>query len=330
MSYRDMLKKKKKDLVKRHEESYKRKDGMQFGTIFQNVPEGLPFWKCGEARHEIDVIPWVAGDNVPMVAPGEACYVLDLWVHQRVGATNDPYVCPSKNFKKPCPMCEYLEDQRQKGIRLSKEEYSQVAAKRRTIYLVWVHDDVTQEDKGIQLWEISHFFFEMNVAEIAKEAPEDGGMNIWTDLDDGKSVMFTRKGSGKDNTKYFGHKFVDRRKVIPDNLLEPFKDFRMDDIINMHPSYDEIKQAFYGGEDEGSDAAAEEQELQESQQTQDASDTCPHGAQFGEEFNQYEQCDDCPVWDNCKVEFDRTHEPAPQTLVKKEETKAQPLKRRPR
>ena len=311
MSYMDKVKSGRGDLIKRHEESYQRKDSVsQYGSIFKKIPDEMSFWKCGEGRHEIDVVPFFAGPNVPLIQEGEMTYVLDLWVHQRVGATNDPYVCPTRNFQKPCPICKYIADQKQKGIRLSKEEYGQVAPKRRTIYLVWAHDDQKEEDKGLQLWEVSHFFFEMNVAEISKEAPENGGMNVWSDPIEGSSVMFTRKGAGQDNTKFFGHKFVERRKPIPEDIMEQ-ANFHLDDIVEMHPSYEDIEKAFYGG-----DAVAEDVKQREVDSDPDMDPTemqCPIGVEFGKDFNGYEQCDDCPVLDDCKYDYD--HKWAPEEEV---------------
>jgi len=325
MSYLDKVQGKRRDLIKRHEEAYQRKDSSsQYGSIFKKIPDNLSFWKCGDGRHEIDVVPFITGPNVPMVREDELEYKLDVWVHQNVGATNDPYVCPARNFKKPCPLCNYIEEQKRKGIRLSKEEYGQVAPKRRTVYLVWVHDDQKEEDKGLQLWEIAHFFFEMNVAEIAKEAPANGGMNVWSDPVDGSSVMFTRKGSGKDNTSFYGHKFVERRKPIPEDILEQ-ADFHLDDIVEMHPSYEDIERAFLGGEVEETTETTSD-ENPEPDQLQ-----CPIGVVFGKDFNGYVQCDDCPVYDDCKYDYDHDWAPkeAPKPKPKPKQTQA-PIPRRAR
>ena len=138
----------------------------------------------------------------------------------------------------------------------------------------------------------------MNVSEIAKAAPSQGGVEAWTDLESGKSVVFTRKGTGKDNTKFYGHRLVDRRIPLTDEVINQTIDC-LDDYIHMHPSYDEISETFYGGQPE---EGAVDQPLDTSDppSQQEGSD-CPVRANFGEDFNKYEECDECPVYDDCKA-----------------------------
>jgi hypothetical protein len=178
------------------------------------------------------------GEN-PITEKGDFDYILDLFVHQNVGPMNQPYVCPWENFRKACPICEYI-----KANRLPKEEWSNVRAKRRSIYLIWNRTSVEEEKKGVQIFDAAHFFMEEKLEEIAK-LPRGGGYITFSDPDNGKSVCWSRKGAGKENTQFIGHKLVDRESRIPDWVLE--KTFPLDEVINMHPSYDEIKAAFYGG-----------------------------------------------------------------------------------
>jgi len=249
-SIRDKFKKQKENLLKRHQEQVDTKDDKQsYPTIFdaEKIPEGIGFWKCGKGDHIIDIIPFFAGSQHPKVSDGELSYVVDLYVHQTVGAMKEPFVCQTKNFKKPDPICEYISNNR-----LPVEDWKKIAPKRRTIYLVWVHDSPEEEEKGLQIWEVAHYFFENHVDEIAK-SPRGGGAIAFSDIDTGKSIAFSVKITGKykdaagvdrDSVSYLGHRFVDRDDPIPDDILNQI--FSMDEVINMHPDMDQMRTAFHG------------------------------------------------------------------------------------
>ena len=245
MSFRDKMKKRKGGLKKRHNEKVKDTGGGRYPTIFNRdkIPEGVEFYKCKEGEHLVDIIPFMAGtdmpfdeSNRPVTSEGDLDYVLDLFVHQNFGKLNNPYVCPYENFGEPCPACEFI-----KGNRLDKPIWSKLRAKRRVIYLVWDHQTNEGEKKGVQIFEAAHFFMEEKISEIAK-LPKGGGSIIFSDPDDGKTLAWTRKGSGQENTQYLGHKFIDRDSPIPDKILD--KTFAIDSIIKMHPSYDAIEKDF--------------------------------------------------------------------------------------
>jgi len=245
MSFRERMAKKKESLKKRHDTPAK---STAFPTIFlkNKIPAGVEFFRCKEGNHIVDILPWEAGPDMPLdesgVNPiteeGELDYVLDVFVHQNVGNMKLPFVCPWENFREPCPICEYI-----KSNRLPKEEWSQKRAKRRSIYLIWNRTTSEEEKKGVQIFDAAHFFMEEKLDEIAR-LPRGGGYITFSDPDSGKSVCWTRKGAGKENTSYLGHKFIDRESKIPDRILDAT--FSLDQVVAMRPTYDEIKDAFYG------------------------------------------------------------------------------------
>ena len=328
MSFRSRAKKYKKDLEKRHEEAIESKDdsgGSDFISIFKKdeVPEGMEFWAPGIGEHLIDIIPFFAGENVPKIEEGRFCYVLDLWVH-RVG---DNFVCQKSNFKLRDPICDYI-----KKNRLPKDEFKKVASKRRTVYLVWVHDSPEEEDKGLQIWEVAHFFFEKNVDAIAKN-PKGGAPVVFSDPDSGKTIAFEIEKSGtytddngkeRDSQAWVGHRFIDRDEKIPDEILE--QSFSLDDIIDMHPDTDTVYKSFHGeGEEkqpEKEEETDEEREEREETEREEAeareqaekeektpadtgTDMCPVGGDFGVDCDKYEDCDDCEIYDDCSDENER-------------------------
>ena len=248
MGFRNRMKEKSGgQLQKRHNAGTKTTGGGRYPTIFlkDKVPEGVEFWRCREGEHLVDIIPFEVGTDMPfderlqpITDEGNLDYVLDLFVHMNVGSMGKPYVCPYENFGKPCPICEFI-----KANRLEKNDWIQLVAKHRVVYFLWVHDNREEERKGIQIYEASHFMMEEKIAEIAK-LPRGGGYKTFSHHDKGKSLAWTRKGSGQKNTRYLGHRFIDRESPIPNKILD--MTFPLDTIVNMHPSYEEIKKEFEG------------------------------------------------------------------------------------
>lgn len=248
MGFRDRMRRKKKTggrgLQGRHNTGTK-STGSRYPTIFNKeaVPEGVEFWKCLEGDHLVDIIPFEAGPDMPfddkmqpISEEGDFDYVLDLFVHANMGNMKVPYVCPYENFGLPCPVCEFI-----KANRLEKEIWKKLAVKHRVIYFLWVHDSRKEEKKGVQIFEASHFFMEQNIASIAK-SPKTGGYEKFSCPDKGKSLAWTREGSGLENTKYLGHRFIERDTPIPDKIVD--STFALDSIVNMHPEYDVIDKSF--------------------------------------------------------------------------------------
>jgi len=182
--FRQQYKKQKEDLLKRHDESVADKGGGQFGSIIEKtkIPQGVGFWKCTEGGHVIDFIPFRAGPDMPKLFEGDAkrafkegafSWVVDLWVHKNVGVLDHPYVCPTRTNGLPCPICEHLQ---QNKDTYSEDEFNAIKAKRRTIYLVWCRDNSDEEGKGIQLWDVAHWFMEDKLKVIAERSKGGGSV----------------------------------------------------------------------------------------------------------------------------------------------------------
>lgn len=326
MSFRKMAKKKKEDLMKRHKESYESKDdkGGVTGSIFikEKIPEGMSFWNAEMGEHIIDILPFKAGKNHPKEK--ELAYVCDLWVHRNIGALRDQFVCPARNFKKACPICEFIAKER-----LPEKEWNRIRPYRRTVYLVWVHDQKEQEkEKGAQIWEVAHWFFEKPVDEIAKKK-RGGGYVVFSDMDTGKSISFTVAKSGsyedadgvkRDSIEFTGFSFEDREDSIPDEILDNLlcgegDNLSLDQIIHT-PSYDEVSEAFHGGMEKKKNVETEpeteekpepekEKDEPEKEKEEITKGECPHGHEFGVDIEKKPECDECLLWDDCSDDADK-------------------------
>jgi len=341
-SIRDM----KEGLRRRVEESYKNRGSFRRGIFREDLPEGVLFWKCGEGEHLIDVVPYIAGPNDPLTKEGDPTYVLELRVHQGVGpAEGQDFVCLAENYGKPCPICEHRRQLRAEGA--DDEVWKALYPKRRAVYNVICYDSAEEEDKGIQVWEVAWWFAERLFVELAKGpsvgSHRRGGKEVgfvpFADPDEGKSIAFTRQGSGARNTQYLGHRFVERDYEIPDELLEAA--WVLDELIYI-PTYEEVYDAYWGegsapeeepgeleeeqeliGEEEpeeeepaeekprrvrGRKISKPEPEVEEEQdQEPENSDEeeCPGGGVFGVDTDELEHCEECEVWEQCVEEYDR-------------------------
>jgi len=354
--YRQQYKKQKQDLLRRHEESVADKGEGKFGSIINSskLPKGMGFWKCSDEKHIVDFIPFIAGPDMPKVSgggikEGEFTWLVDLWVHWNIGVLQHPYICPARTNGEPCPICEHLQ---QNKDTYTKEEYNDIKAKHRTVYLIWCHDNSTEKEKGIQLWEVAHFFMEYNLKEIA-ERPRGGGTVLYFDPDIGKNVVFTRRGKGAGNTEFIGHRFDDRQEPIPDKILD--QSFPLDSVIK-YATYDELHDAFFGtkhgedtvgetGEGEAGEPVYGEAPFEQEPEPEPefAQDECPVNGEFGVDHEQLEGCDGCVNWDNCfaanqvmqEPEPEMEPEPPPQraqlrTPIREPAVKPAPIKKPPR
>lgn len=240
----------KERLLKRTEESYASKENTgKYGDIFRKDIK-IPKWQPKDGDHLFNIIPYIVGENDPKLSEGEVSYVLDIWAHSNVGINEDRYVCPARNYNKPCPICERQKEMRLAGT-FTDDETKELNPKRRVVYNVQVFDNAEEENKGVQIWEVSHYLTERLFSELARK-PKGGGFISFSDPDTGKMLAFNKKSP----MEYVGHKFVDRDESVEDDILEEAK--VLDELIYL-ASYDEIYAAFYGNTQEENDPKSEEE-----------------------------------------------------------------------
>ena len=233
-----------KELAEAHHESKERKEGSgSFASIFKDDID-VQRWKCKNGEHLIDIIPYRAGKFDPHRPEGKAAYFLDIYVHKGVGLTSDNYVCPSKNYKKRCPICEELKRLSDKDV--PYEDFKDEVAKRVNVYNLVCYDNNEEEDKGVQVWDIANFFMEDKLRGLSKN--KRTGEPIYyasPSKETGRSISFERKGKGKGKVEYLSHEFVKREEDIPKDILE--QAVCLDEIIHI-PTYEELYEAYYGKE----------------------------------------------------------------------------------
>ncbi len=350
----------RREMAERHEEAYKRKDDSgKFKTIFEQRLSADKRFKCTEGEHSLDFIPYRAGANDPHNAEGKFTFSLDVFVHRKVGINEDDYLCLNRNYHKKCPVCDYQIHLQKQG-ETEDAILKSLNPTRRCLYNVWSHDNSKEEAKGIVIWDVSQWAFDSNLEEQSKKK-KGGGYICFSDPDDGKIVSFRRTGMGPMNTKYVAISFEDRDEPIPDEIMD--QAMCLDALIHI-PTYEEVEKAFFGAKNEedkprssrkqpDEDAqepkeepappkrktkepeeepeppkrkrrTAEPEDVPEPEELDAKGPVCPNDFVFGEDFGDFDACDDCNVRKDCRaVKRGETKVPEP-----KEEAPAPPARRR--
>ena len=226
----------KKGLLKRIKEGHARKEGTYKGFFKEKseLPKDISFWKCDERDHEIDIIPYFAGANDPVTPEGEETYVLEVFVHRNVGVMEGSIICLALTYGEPCPICEDRKKKQAAGADDDLIKSLTPSRFPRSVYNILCYDSPKEEDKGVQVWHTSNYLMEQYLLELAKVPIRKGRKGVepfvaFIDPDEGKSIAFTSKGK-KENTKFIGHRFMDRDYAIPNEVLE--RAYCLDDLIH--------------------------------------------------------------------------------------------------
>lgn len=312
---------------KRMQENQNKQEGGYYAPLFRK-DISIPFMKCGEGWHTIDILDYIAGKNDPN--PGEPNYCYEFYYYSNVGVGQGPILALGKTFGLPDPIAEEFARRQRDGA--DKEVLKSLSPSRnpRVLYNVICCDSKEEESKGVQVFHTSSYLMEDYLREMSKGCIRPGmeGLNPLIDFtspDDGKSIKFKREGM-TENTKFILHQFVDRPKgfVIPDSLLS--KVFTLDELIYI-PTYEEVQIYFYGkGEHQPSARSlkAPEQVKEESTRSrfdnqptdipekvaeekpvelkpeEKISNPCPSGHVFGVDIDKFpKDCEPCGAWKDC-------------------------------
>ena len=321
-----------KSLAGRYDESYKSRNqgGSRKGVLDWSKHEGdVKFYKLKEGQNKIDIVPYVIkSKDHPLVKKGslkvgDLDYTLDVWVHKGIGPVETDAVCLKKNFGKPCPICDQSDEFNRAG---KKEESDAYKAKRRVFYNV---RDAMKPDEGIMVLEQSHFKFEKELIEEARNGADGEGITDFADPEEGKTVKFRGSaGSFKGHTSIEpkNFQFVDRAEAVGKALMKTAISF--DELIVMYTA-DQLLAIMNGADDDEDEDEEEEapppkaskakkpkddeaddeppartrakKEEVEDEEEAPASDkpTCPAGGKYGKDNDELPECEDCKLWKDC-------------------------------
>jgi hypothetical protein len=289
----------KSGLQKNQSVSYESKDGGFSPTCFV-LPEGTELYKPKGGTNKIDILPFVKQDGSP-------AYMLEYYQHLGIGLNNSREICLSKTYNKPCPICEERARMLSDGAKWDDDGVKALSPKRRCLYNLI---DLQEPEKGIQVFEVSHFLFEKV---LIADAYDDDPEMVFADLEDGRTVAFKGRESefnGRSSVnKFDSFTFLPRKEGYSEDILKQV--VQLDRILTPK-TYDALQSLFYGNPvpDEEEDGEALEVPFEspapaapvpKPKAKAEAVTTCPIGVNFGKDYNQYEECDDCPVRKECSA-----------------------------
>lgn len=224
------------------------------------LPEGATLFQVKKAgTFRLDILPYeVKATTNPFAKPGELHYERTYWCHSNIGPDNGKYVCLSKTLKKPCPICEFrakLARDPDADEKLVKE----LAPKERQLFNLI---DLSDSEKGPQIFEYSHFLFGKPL-DAKVRAADDNEYDLFADLEQGLTLKVTfeeEKGGGYSFYKASDMEFKPRKKPYGEDILDQV--FDLDSLLKETP-YAELKKIFLqeDPDDEDEDEDDEEEKV---------------------------------------------------------------------
>ena len=235
-----------------------------------SIPEGVEIWQPKEGSQRIDVVPYEVADGNPYADKGEWYYERTFWTHRGVGPNNETYVCPAKTVGKPCPVCEHR-SRLVKDPDADEKLADALKPKERQLWLIFDH---AQEDKGVQIWEFSHWNFGRLLDKRRKNADEDEAYIMdFDDPDAGSTLKVSfneEKGGGYTYLEAYSIDFKPRKNGLSEEVLE--HGICLDGILKVLP-YDKLKAVFLQEETEDEETEDEETEDEETDDEPDEKPT---------------------------------------------------------
>jgi hypothetical protein len=323
-----MSEKERKNALKERIANNQRTKGGERGSTILDLSkaEDVQFYKVKQGKNKIDILPYtVATNHHPQgIKKGEPDYILDIYTHKRIGLGKKNILCLNRTFNKSCPICEERDKLIEEG---NDDQADMLKPTRRAIYNII---DCTDEEKGVQLLDMTHFFFEKELLEKLKivEDEEGNGAIIFADLEEGRSISFRASEETYNKNKFFKFKdftFDKRETAYDEDAINTT--YPLDDLLII-PTYDEVKELLFGNEDEEEEnettadekeeehtpvrkvlkkkiePAKEESDRKPSPKEQMKTKDCPFKHVIGKDCDSTEDCKNCDMWNDCVDEYE--------------------------
>ena len=315
----------KRDLGDAYEISYASRGKEGKGACdWSRHPGGVSFYKAKEGVNKFSIVPYEIKDEMHPLCKqgkrkvGDLAYLLDIWVHQRVGPGDAAVVCPSKNYGKACPLCEASGKSYNDGDEKTGKAFK---ASRRVYYNIV---DMMDPEEGILVFDVSHFLFEKELIGAAKRKGEEGAIVRFADLSMkiGKIIKCFGEKNKKgefDMMEFKDFEFLDRKDDSVESLIDDAISF--DSLLTLH-SYNEIVEIMTGVDSDDEPKAKkkpveddepapksrkkepepEEEEKPKAKKHVEDDDgpKCAFKHTFGKDNDKFPECEnDCDQWKAC-------------------------------
>ena len=257
--------------------------GLGGNSIYKSDVRFTKFSPIADEDHTIDIIPFQAGPDMgvdlekhkKMAKEGQWFHTFEYWQHRGIGPLeNQTVICPERTWETPCPICEHRRELMAEKA-FDDEKMGNLYAKRRNCYNVVCYDSDKEEEKGVQLMDVSFFYFEKHIAKLASKPTRrkrgsklkeiDPFKNFADPSGDGVSIEWSIEGakSKKDFDTWMGHQLIGREYDLDEALLDAA--LQLDQIVEKL-TYAELYEKYYDekyseeGEEEDEEVEGEEED----------------------------------------------------------------------
>ena len=297
-----------------------KKEGASYGYL--SLPKNVSVFSPEPGSSvKLDIIPYIVStDNHPdkserdgVALKGDPWYRLVYWRHAGLGANgNESAVCLS-SVRKKCPICEYRAKRIKQGA--VKEETDVLKPSKRVLYNVIPigHDKF---EKKLHIFDISYFNFQ-NL--LDDELRENDDYSVFPDLEEGLTLKtrFASKtiADGKPFPQASRIDFLDREKAYNPSILD--KVVNLDEVLQIE-TYKQLQAKLFEMDLEGLEDDGELKDIDDEEEEEEEDDAspkkkvqgkdtkkkskCSYGHTFGEDHDEFDECGDCEVWDDCLEE----------------------------
>lgn len=210
-------------------------------ATYLKLPKGAKLIKIEKAgRRLFDSIPYTVGKGNPNADEGQLHMERTYYVHKRVGANEDTFICPNKTFGRACPICEHrvhLAKDPDKDEDLIRNLYP---SKRQ----LWNLIDLDNAEEGVQIFDYSFHLFGKPLLNKLENSDDDEGYYEFADLEKGLSIRvgFVKEAGGGFNWYEAGDiEFKKRAKPYPESIID--KCFPLDEML-IETAYDKLRSIF--------------------------------------------------------------------------------------
>lgn len=251
--------------ARRRAESHKTSS---YSRVF-TLPDGVEDFRVDKAgMKSVDILSWIAGKGNPYADEGEEAFERTFWVHRGIGANQDSYVCPSKTMNKPCPICEWRRDAA-KDPDADEDMLRDLAPKERQLWLLY---DLSDRDKGLQIWEVSYHLFGKHLDNRIKLSDDEDDYEYFADLEEGLTLRLGFDEKSFAGTTYYECVSIDFKPRKRQYSLSDLDDLPcLDELLIIEP-YDKLKQVFLQTGDVESDDDKEAKSSKRSRSRDDEDD----------------------------------------------------------
>jgi hypothetical protein len=291
----------------------------------------VKFYEPREGTNKVNIIPFEVKSKLhPMVRAGkmeigDLDFVLDVWIHRRIGPSETDVLCPKKNYGRSCPDCDLSSKYYDEG---KKDEGKAHRATRRV--LLNVQPIIRGEAEALKVFDVSHYLFLTELVEEANECANGKDVIHFADIESGKVVKFraTETQLGKNKMMEFkSFAFLDREEELDEDLIDQAISFdeglillSAEDIEKILYGQDEDEEEDEKEKDNGKSSKKDEDEEEEEpkkkkDKSKDEEDDeeeekpkkdkksskkkeCPASHKWAE-ADSHKECKKCEVWEEC-------------------------------